>query len=100
MLHVRALRRATGDHNIEPFPAGTPVDDVLLVGGASRMPCIAATIEALTGVVPKQLISPDEAVALGATVQAGLNDGTIEGVYVVSPFESALLRSLRLGDES
>jgi molecular chaperone HscC len=64
------LRRVLGDANL----AEADIDEVLLVGGATRMPAVAARIAARFGRPPRQRLNPDEVVALGAAVQAGLID--------------------------
>ena len=55
------------------FPEGRPVDEVLMIGGATRMPCVQKAIEVLIGMAPRQTVHPDEAVALGATVQVSIH---------------------------
>lgn len=51
------------------------VDRVLLAGGATRMPLVSRLLEERLGLVPRMEVHPDECVALGAAVQAGLLDG-------------------------
>ena len=48
------------------------IDMTLLVGGSTRMPCIAEELKRVSGKEPQQSISPDEAVAFGAAIRAGL----------------------------
>ena len=55
------------------------VDKVLLVGGSTRVPAVQSAVEKETGKVPYKGINPDEAVALGAALQAGIIAGD-EGV--------------------
>src|SRR6185436_6788229 len=50
------------------------IDEILLVGGATRMPCVARLVAQLFGRMPLRSLPPDEAVALGAAVQAALLD--------------------------
>jgi molecular chaperone DnaK (HSP70) len=50
---------------------------VLIVGGATRMPAIGRFLKRVTGLTPKPTVNPEEAVALGAAVQAGILDGRI-----------------------
>ncbi|MBQ1266650.1 MAG: molecular chaperone DnaK [Proteobacteria bacterium] len=59
------------------------IDDVLLVGGMTRMPCVQATVERIFGKKPSHNINPDEAVALGAAVQAGVLDGEVSEVVLL-----------------
>ncbi len=55
------------------------IDKVILVGGSTRMPIIVESIEKRLGIKPYQGINPDEAVAIGAALQAGILSGE-EGV--------------------
>ena len=48
------------------------IDMTLLVGGSTRMPCVAEELKRVSGKEPQQSISPDEAVAFGAAIRAGL----------------------------
>ncbi len=51
------------------------LDTVLLVGGSTRIPLVQRMLEEHTGIIPQVAINPDEAVALGAAVQAGIIAG-------------------------
>jgi molecular chaperone HscC len=51
------------------------IDEVLVVGGSTRMPCVIKLAAQLFGRLPLRTLPPDEAVALGAAVQAGLKAG-------------------------
>lgn len=65
----------------------TEIDKVLLVGGSTRMPMVPALIEQLSGKDPDRSVNPDEAVALGAAVQAQLiaeADGTSQPILSTS----------------
>lgn len=59
------------------------LDRVILVGGASRMPMIKERIQAWTGQLPHQGIHPDQAVAIGAALQAAAIDGHIGPVRLL-----------------
>ena len=84
-LRAPALR-ALRDAKVQP----QQVDEVLLVGGATRMPCVIRVAAQLFGRMPNRQLPPDEAVALGAAIQAGLKQGhaAVEDVVVtdVAPF--------------
>jgi molecular chaperone DnaK len=56
------------------------LDNVVLVGGASRMPCVGDVVTELTGLLPSDAIDPEEGVVLGAAVQAGMLAGELEDV--------------------
>src|SRR5262249_40581950 len=51
------------------------IEEVILVGGSTRMPCVAKLMTQMFGRLPLRTLPPDEAVALGAAVQAGLKAG-------------------------
>ncbi len=53
------------------------LDRVILVGGSTRMPMVAADIEAYLGIKPEAAVNPDYAVAEGAAIQAGIIEGSI-----------------------
>ncbi len=67
------------------------VAEVVLVGGASRMPMVRALVTEFFGKAPRHGVNPDEAIALGAAIQAALKTGAIStqgGIMItdVSPF--------------
>jgi molecular chaperone DnaK (HSP70) len=74
--------------------SGRPISRVVLVGGATRMPAIGRLIAALTGLVPKKTIDPDEAVALGCAVHVGVLDGKEGMGTVLNPMQAAILRAV------
>lgn len=53
------------------------IDEVVLVGGMTRMPAVAATVKDLFGKEPHKGVNPDEVVAIGAAIQAGVLGGDI-----------------------
>ena len=53
------------------------IDEVVLVGGMTRMPAIVATVKEIFGREPNKSVNPDEVVAIGAAVQAGVLGGDI-----------------------
>ncbi len=59
------------------------IDEVILVGGSTRMPMIQEKVEELTGKEPKKNVNPDEAVALGAAIQGGVLSGDVEDIVLV-----------------
>src|SRR5690625_3674195 len=76
--------------NLEP----QEVDDILLVGGSTRIPYVEELIATFFDASPRHDIHPDEAVALGAAVQAGLKSGALSesGLIVtdVAPFSMGI----------
>lgn len=66
------------------------LDKVLLVGGTTRIPFIQESIENLTGIKPYKKLNPDEAVAKGAAIQAGIIGGSIRDLVLVDITPMAL----------
>jgi len=71
----RMAQRTGGGASLNRPLQGVPVSKVLLVGGATRMPAIGRFIKRMTGLTARPSVDPEEAVALGAAVQAGILDG-------------------------
>jgi len=59
------------------------IDEVLLVGGSTRMPQVAEKVEELTGQNPQKNVNPDEAVALGAAIQGGVLGGEVDDIVLL-----------------
>jgi len=59
------------------------IDDVILVGGQTRMPKVQEQVEKLFGKTPKRDVNPDEAVAIGAAIQAGVLAGEVKDVLLL-----------------
>ncbi len=59
------------------------IDKVLLVGGSSRIPAVQDAVKRLTGKEPHKGINPDECVAIGAAVQAGVLTGDVEDLVLL-----------------
>jgi molecular chaperone DnaK len=57
---------------------GSQIDEVVLVGGSTRIPMVRSAVETLFRAKPHTDLNPDEVVALGAAVQAGILSGTVE----------------------
>ncbi|MDF1642914.1 MAG: Fe-S protein assembly chaperone HscA [Pseudomonadales bacterium] len=72
---LRATRKAVRDANMSP----EQVQDVVLVGGSTRVPAVRAAVEDFFGQSPKQGIDPDRVVALGAAIQADTLIGNRSG---------------------
>lgn len=66
----KPIEQALKDADLSP----KDLDAVILIGGATRMPLIKATVSKMFGVLPFSNINPDEAVALGAAIQVALKD--------------------------
>jgi molecular chaperone DnaK len=63
--------------------ADTAVDHVVLVGGMTRMPAVREKVKELTGKEPHQGVNPDEVVAVGAAIQAGVLAGDVKDVLLL-----------------
>ncbi len=59
------------------------IDEVLLVGGSTRVPLVQRQVEALFGKAPNKGVNPDEVVGLGAAVQAGVITGDVKDMLLV-----------------
>jgi len=59
------------------------VDEVILVGGSTRIPSIRKLVESLTSKEPNMSVNPDEVVALGAAVQAGVLAGEVSDIVLL-----------------
>jgi molecular chaperone DnaK len=69
------------------------LDEVILVGGATRMPVIQNLVKELTGKEPHRGVNPDEVVAIGAAIQAGVLSGEVKDVLLldVTPLSLGLM---------
>jgi molecular chaperone DnaK len=72
-------RRALADAKLAP----ADLDDVILVGGQTRMPLVRRLVAEIFGREPNISQNPDEAVAVGATIQAGILDGAVQNVVLL-----------------
>ena len=59
------------------------IDEVILVGGSTRMPAVQELVKQLTGKTPNMSVNPDEVVAMGAAVQGGVLAGDVEGILLL-----------------
>jgi molecular chaperone DnaK len=73
------FEQALSDAKLSP----RELDEVVLVGGATRMPMIQALVRELTGKEPNKSVNPDEVVAVGAAVQAGVLGGEVRDVLLL-----------------
>jgi len=74
-----SMRQALSDSKLTP----NDLDKVILVGGATRMPAVVELVENFTGKKPYKNINPDEAVAVGAAIQAGVLGGEVKDVLLL-----------------
>lgn len=59
------------------------IDEVILVGGSTRVPAVKAMVKEMLGKEPNQSVNPDEVVALGAAVQAGVLTGDVDDIVLL-----------------
>jgi molecular chaperone DnaK len=76
---VGPTRQALADAGLEP----KDIDRVLLVGGSTRVPMVVEKIRGLLGKEPHKGINPDEVVALGAAIQAGVLAGEVKDIVLL-----------------
>ncbi|TYP78036.1 molecular chaperone DnaK [Paenibacillus methanolicus] len=72
-------RQALSDAGMTP----ANIDKIVLVGGSTRIPAVQEAIKKLTGKEPHKGVNPDEVVALGAAVQAGVLTGDVKDVVLL-----------------
>jgi molecular chaperone HscC len=94
------IRRVLGDAKLTP----AQLDEVILVGGATRMPLVARRVAELLGREPRRRLNPDEVVAVGAAVQAGLvgRAAAVEDLVVtdVAPFTLGVAVAKQFGGDT
>jgi molecular chaperone DnaK len=76
---MEPCRRALHDAHMNPGDIGK----VLMVGGSSRIPAVKLAVKNLTGKDPSETINPDESVAMGACLQAGVLSGDVGGLLLL-----------------
>jgi molecular chaperone DnaK len=76
---IAPLRTAVSDAGLKVGD----VDDVILVGGQTRMPKVQEAVRSFFGKEPRKDVNPDEAVAVGASIQAGVLSGQVKDVLLL-----------------
>jgi molecular chaperone DnaK len=76
---VKPFEAALRDAGLQP----KDLDEVILVGGATRMPAIQELVKKLAGKEPHRGVNPDEVVAVGAAIQAGVLKGEVKDVLLL-----------------
>ena len=59
------------------------IDEVILVGGSTRMPAVQELVKNMTGKNPNMSVNPDEVVAMGAAIQGGVLAGDVQGILLL-----------------
>ncbi|MDZ7798115.1 MAG: molecular chaperone DnaK [Patescibacteria group bacterium] len=73
------MKKALEDANLKT----SDINEVILVGGQTRMPLVQKTVEEFFGKKPNMSVNPDEVVAIGAAVQAGVLQGDVKDVLLL-----------------
>ncbi|MFN3373907.1 MAG: molecular chaperone DnaK, partial [Chloroflexus sp.] len=73
------VRQALRDAGLQP----SQIDEIILVGGQTRMPAIQAAVRNFFGKEPNRSVNPDEVVAIGAAIQAGVLGGEVKDVLLL-----------------
>jgi len=76
---VGPTKQAMGDAGV----TGDSIDHIVLVGGMTRMPAVQEKVKQLTGKDPHKGVNPDEVVAVGAAIQAGVLAGDVKDVLLL-----------------
>ena len=76
---TKSVRQALKDASLTP----SDIDQVLLVGGSTRIPCVQELVRRELGKEPNRSINPDEVVAMGAAIQGGVLAGDVKDVLLL-----------------
>ncbi|GLQ23992.1 chaperone protein DnaK [Algimonas ampicilliniresistens] len=76
---ISPIKKALADAGLKP----SDVDDVVLVGGMTRMPAVQKAVSDYFGKEPHKGVNPDEVVAMGAAIQAGVLQGDVKDVLLL-----------------
>ncbi len=73
------VRQALSDANMSP----SQIDQVLLVGGSTRIPAVQESVKRLLGKEPNKSVNPDEVVSMGAAIQGGVIAGDVKDIVLL-----------------
>ncbi len=76
---VEPVRRALSDAKMK----ASDIDQVLLVGGSTRIPAVQEAVKSILGKDPNRSINPDEVVAMGAAIQGGVLQGDVKDILLL-----------------
>ena len=76
---VEPCRKAMSDAGL----SSSEIDEVILVGGSSRIPAVQAKVQEIFGKAPSKGVNPDEVVAIGAAIQGGVLTGEVKDVLLL-----------------
>ena len=85
---LKPVKDCLADAKLEP----KDIDEVVLVGGMTRMPKVIETVKELFGKEPNKSVNPDEVVAIGAAIQGGVQGGEVKDILLldVTPLTLAI----------
>lgn len=78
-MTVEPTKKAMADAGV----SSSDIDKVILVGGSTRIPAVQEAVKRITGKEPHKGINPDESVALGAAIQAGVLTGEVKDILLL-----------------
>jgi len=87
---IDPCKKALADANVK----ANTIDEVILVGGMTRMPRVVETVKSLFGREPSKGVNPDEAVAIGAAIQGGVLAGNVTDLLLLDVTPLSLGMSL------
>jgi len=76
---IEPCRQAMKDAGMQP----SDIDEVILVGGSTRIPAVQSVVEKFFGKAPSKGVNPDEVVAVGAAIQGGVLSGDVKDVLLL-----------------
>jgi molecular chaperone DnaK len=76
---IEPCRKAMGDAGL----SNSDIDEVILVGGSTRVPAVAEAVQKFFGKAPHKGVNPDEVVAVGAAIQGGVLTGEVKDVLLL-----------------
>ena len=76
---IEPVKKALADAKLKT----TDIDEIVLVGGMTRMPKVQASVKAFFGKEPHKGVNPDEVVAIGAAIQAGVLSGDVKDILLL-----------------
>merc|ERR1712056_4085 len=80
---VEKTRTPCGACNKDAGLKPNEIDEVLLVGGSTRMPMVSSVVKEIYGKDPSKAVNPDEAVAMGAAIQGGVLKGDVKDILLL-----------------
>ena len=76
---MKPVASALKDAKLDPHD----IDEIILVGGMTRMPKVVETVKAFFGKDPNKSVNPDEVVAIGAAIQGGVLGGEVKDILLL-----------------